>query len=182
MTLTMMPISLDHAITLIRVVVGVLLMGHGAQKLFGWFGGHGPSGTAGWFDSLAMPAPKALAVFVGLCELVGGLFFALGLLTPLAALAISVVALGAIAHHWPKGVWVSQGGFEYPLVLLVIAAAVGMAGAGAYALDAMYGISLPASATTIYVVGLALELVGLAVIQAMRTRRSLRQRTAASAV
>ena len=54
MTLTMMPISLDHAIALIRVVVGVLLMGHGAQKLFGWFGGHGPSGTASWLGLVLM--------------------------------------------------------------------------------------------------------------------------------
>jgi putative oxidoreductase len=178
MTLTMMPITLDHAIALIRVVVGLLLMGHGAQKLFGWFGGHGPSGTASWFDSLAMPAPKALATFVGLCELLGGLLFAVGLLTPLAALAISAVALGAIAHHWPNGVWVSRNGFEYPLVLLAIAAAVGLAGPGSYALDAIYGISLPSSTTVTYIVGLLLELVGLAAIQTARARRALRQRTA----
>jgi putative oxidoreductase len=181
MTLTMMPITLDHAIALLRVVVALLMMGHGAQKLFGWFGGHGLSGTAGWFDSLAMPMPKGLSIFVGLCELVGGLLFALGLLTPLAALAISAVALGAMAYHWPNGLWVSQNGFEYPLVLLTVAAAVGLAGPGAYALDAIYRISLTASATVIYAVGLVLELIGLALIQATRGRRMLQHRHPASA-
>jgi putative oxidoreductase len=184
MTLTMMPMTLDHSIALVRVVVGLLLMGHGAQKLFGWFGGHGLSGTAGWFDSLAMPMPKGLSVFVGLCELVGGLFFAFGLLTPLAALAISAVALGAIAYHWPNGLWVSQNGFEYPLVLLAVAAAVGLAGPGAYALDPIYGIyagGLLASPTAIYVVGLVLELLGLALIQVTRGRRMVQHRHRASA-
>jgi putative oxidoreductase len=179
MTLTMMPITFDHSIALIRVVVGPLLVGHGAQKLFGWFGGHGLSGTAGWFASLGMPMPKVLAVFVGLGELLGGLFFGLGLLTPLAALAISAVGLAAIAHHWPNGLWVTQNGFEYPLVLLVVAAAVGLAGPGAYALDLMYGISLSASATAIYLVGLALELIGLALIEGTRGRRMLQRASAA---
>ena len=108
MTLTMMPITLDHAIALVRVVVGLLFMGHGAQKLFGWFGGHGLSATADWFDSLAMPMPLALTVFIGLCEFVGGLCFALGLLTPVAALAISAVMLGAIAQNWPNGYGASE--------------------------------------------------------------------------
>jgi putative oxidoreductase len=180
MTLTMMPITLDHAIALLRVVVGLLFMGHGAQKLFGWFGGHGLSGTADWFDSLAMPMPFALTVFVGLCEFVGGLCFALGLLTPLAALAISAVMLGAIAQNWPNGLWVGQRGFEYDLVLLAVVAAVGLAGPGVYALDLIYGISLPASATAIYAVGLVLELIGLALIQAIRGRRMVQHQRASA--
>jgi putative oxidoreductase len=173
-----LPITLDHAVALIRVVVGLLLMGHGAQKLFGWFGGGGLSGTKAWFGSLGLPMPKGLVVFVGLCELVGGLFFGLGLLTPLAALAISAVALGAIAHHWPNGVWVSQNGFEYPLVLLAVAAAVGLAGPGAYALDALLSAGLLSSTTTIYMVGLVLELIGLAVIQVAGSREQVQHRSA----
>lgn len=180
-TLTMMPITLDHAIALLRVVVGLLFMGHGAQKLFGWFGGHGLSATANWFDSLAMPMPRGLTVFVGLCELFGGLLFALGLLTPLAALAISAVMLGAIAHRWPNGLWVIHNGFEYDLVLLAIAAAVGLAGPGAYALDPIYSVSLPASATGIYLVGLVLELIGLALIYSARGRRTVHHHRASAA-
>jgi putative oxidoreductase len=176
----MMPITLDHAVALLRVVVGLLMMGHGAQKLFGWFGGHGLSGTADWFDSLALPMPKGLSMFVGFCEFVGGLLFALGLLTPLAALAISAVALGAVAYHWPNGLWVSQNGFEYPLVLLAVAAAIGLAGPGAYALDLIYGINLQASPTAIYVVGLVVELIGLALIRATRGRRMVQHRHRAS--
>jgi putative oxidoreductase len=164
---------------LIRIVVGLLLVGHGAQKLFGAFGGHGIGGLAGWLGSLGVPAPTAFAWFVGLCEFVGGLLFAVGLLSPIAALAISAVMLGAIVLvHWAKGIRVTTGGLEYPLVL-ASAAAVGLAGPGRYALDAVYGIILPTSTSAVYLVGLVIELVALAAIQVARTRRAVAQPTAA---
>jgi putative oxidoreductase len=180
MPVILVPFTPDHAVALIRVVVGLLLVGHGAQKLFGAFGGHGIRGVAGWLGSLGVPAPTALAWLVGLCEFVGGLLFAVGLFSPIAALAISAVMLGAIVLvHGAKGIWVTSGGFEYPLVLLAIAAAVGLAGPGRYALDAVYGIVLPASANAIYLVGLLIEVVVLAAIQVARARRPLGQPTAA---
>jgi putative oxidoreductase len=168
------PLSLDHALALIRVVAGLMLAGHGAQKVLGWFGGYGPRGVAGWFGSMGIPAPLAFAWLVGLCELVGGICFALGLLTPLAALAITLVMLGAIfLVHWPHGLWNSKNGFEYPFLLFVIAAAIGLAGPGAYALDPTLGIHLAQPA--IYITGLIIELVGLAVIAALRGQRVAQQ-------
>jgi putative oxidoreductase len=173
------PFTLDHALALIRIVVGLLFMGHGAQKLFGWFGGHGVSGTAGWLRSLGLPAATGLTLFVGLCEFLGGLGLALGLLTPFAALAITAVMLGAIATvHWSQGLWVTNNGFEYPLVLLAIAVAVGLAGPGSYALDPYLGLQWPYQ--PIYLVGLLLELIGLAALLALRERQPAAQQAGAA--
>jgi putative oxidoreductase len=164
------PFTPEHALALLRVVIGLLLVGHGTQKLFGWWGGPGLPGFAGWLRSMGLPASGALALFVALAETLGGLGFALGLLTPLAALAITAVMLGAIGIvHWAHGLWVTAHGFEYPLVILAIAAAIGLAGPGAYALDAALRLALPHQ--TIYLLGAALELIGLAGLLALRRPR-----------
>ena len=99
-----------YGILLIRLVLGLTMAAHGAQKLFGWFGGPGLRGTAGFFGDLRFRAPLAIALMAALAELSGGLL-AIGLLTPLAAFAVCVVMLNAIAAvHWPKGFWNSAGG------------------------------------------------------------------------
>ena len=144
--------------------------------LFSAFGGPGVRGFAGWLKSMSIPAPTAFAWLVGLCEFVGGLLFAVGLFTPIAALAISGVMLGAIwLVHWSKGLWVSGGGFEYPFMLLTIAAAVGFSGPGLYAFDTAYGLTIPASTATIYLVGLVVEVLALVAIQVARTRGTVSQ-------
>lgn len=123
---------------LIRLVIGLLFVGHGAQKLFGWFGGYGPKGTGGWMESIGLKPGVAMAVAAGLLELVGGLLFAAGLLTPLAAVLLALTMLGAIVKvHGPNGIWSTQNGYEYPLVLLVVVIGVALTGAGAYSLDAL---------------------------------------------
>ena len=160
--MTLVPFSVDHALLLIRIVTGLLFAGHGAQKLFGSFGGPGIRGFAGWLGSLGVPAPVGFAWFVALCEFVGGLLFVLGLVSPVAALALTGVMLGAILLlHWAKGMWASSGGFEYPLMLLANAVAVGLAGPGRYAIDSVYGIGLPVPAQAIFIAGLALELIAV---------------------
>ena len=128
---------MEYGILLLRLVVGLTFAGHGAQKLFGWFGGGGPAGTAGFFSSLGYRGPSAMAVVAGLSELGGGLFFAAGLLTPLAALALVVVLLNAIATVvWPKGF---LGGFEFEVTLLTVALAVVATGPGRLSLDRAIG-------------------------------------------
>jgi putative oxidoreductase len=131
---------MSYGILLIRIVVGVTLGAHGAQKVFGWFGGHGPRGTAGFFgDGLGFRAPLLLAMAAGAAEL-SGLAFAAGFLTPLAALGIVVAMLTAIATvHWQKGFFMTEGGFEYNLVLIAVAVGVTMTGPGSYTLDAALG-------------------------------------------
>lgn len=123
---------------LVRLVVGLLFIGHGAQKLFGWFGGYGPKGTGGWMDSVGIKPGVVMAVLAGLMELLGGVLFAAGLLTPLAAVLIAATMLGAIVKvHGPNGLWSTANGYEYQLVLLVVAIGVALTGAGAYSLDAL---------------------------------------------
>ena len=148
---------MDLALLIIRVVVGLFLMGHGAQKLFGWFGGPGLKGVTGWLASMRLRPPGFWAFLVGLVEFGGGLLLALGLFSPLGSLGIGASMLVAIAKvHWPK-VWVTENGFELPLVYLTIALAVGIAGPGAYSLDQGLQTALPAPAALL---GVVLVLIG----------------------
>jgi putative oxidoreductase len=127
----------------LRVVVGLLFVGHGTQKLFGWFGGHGVRGTGGFFENLGYRPGRHHAVAAGIGEAGGGALLALGLLMPLAALAIIGVMVNAIgAVHGPNGVWVSDGGFEYPLVLIAAVFAMTAVGPGHWALDSLLPLPL----------------------------------------
>ncbi|WP_404321717.1 DoxX family protein [Cytobacillus firmus] len=127
---------MDLGLLIIRLVIGVLFIGHGAQKLFGWFGGHGLKGTGGWFDSIGMKPGVMIALFAGLAELIGGILFALGFLTPLAALMIAGTMIMAIVKvHGPNGLWATSNGYEYNLTLLSVAIGIALIGPGQYALD-----------------------------------------------
>lgn len=152
-------LNMDLGILVLRVVIGLLFIGHGAQKLFGWFGGHGLSGTAGWFASLGFNPPKFWALIAGLAEFLGGIGLVLGLLTPIAAAAIIGVMLMAIVKvHWPH-LWVTNNGFEYPLVNALVAAFLGLFGPGQYALDAYLNIAYPMPQT--FYIALAVAVIGV---------------------
>jgi putative oxidoreductase len=125
---------------LIRTVFGLTLAAHGSQKLFASFGGGGPAGTTRFFRSLGFRAPLLMALVAGLGELVGGLLFAFGLLTPVAALILAVVMLNAIGTvHWKKGFFNSAGGYEFNLAILATAVAITAIGPGRYSLDGALG-------------------------------------------
>jgi putative oxidoreductase len=131
---------MDTGLLIIRIVIGALLVGHGTQKLFGWFGGYGVAGTGQFMESLGYRPGKLNAALAGLGEALGGLFFALGLLTPLAAAAVIAVMVNAIvAVHLRNGVWVSDGGYEYNLVLSAVAAGIAFTGPGTASLDNAFG-------------------------------------------
>ena len=130
---------MSYGLLLLRVVVGGTMFSHGAQKLFGWFGGHGLRGTAGFFESMGWRMPLAMAFLAGLAE-TSGVAFALGLLTPLAALGIAVVMLNAIfVVHWRNGFFNSNGGVEFPLTLATVAVAVAATGPGRFSIDRLIG-------------------------------------------
>jgi putative oxidoreductase len=133
-----MMIMLGMGLLLVRLVVGILFMGHGAQKLFGWFGGYGPKGTGGWMESIGIKPGVAMAVLAGLMELVGGVLFALGWLTPLAAVLITLTMLAAIFKvHGKNGIWATANGYEYPLVIIAVAIGFALTGAGPISVDAI---------------------------------------------
>jgi len=125
-----------------RLLLGGGLMVHGSQKLFGWFGGHGPSGTGGFFEQLGFRPGVLFAVAAGLGEFVGGLLTLLGLGGALGPVLIVLVMLVAIfTVHISKGFLSSNGGWELPGMNIAAALAIAFAGSGVYALDAVFGLT-----------------------------------------
>src|SRR2546421_9839591 len=130
---------MSYGLLVLRVVIGGTIFAHGAQKLFGWFGGPGLRGTAGFFGSIGWRTPLLMALLAGLGES-SGLLFAAGFLTPLAALGIATVMLNAIfAVHWKNGFFSSNGGLEFPLSLATVAVAVAAIGPGRFSIDRLIG-------------------------------------------
>src|SRR3954471_16270048 len=128
-----------YGLLLLRVVAGLTIAAHGAQKLFGWFGGNGLEGTGAFFGK-DFKAGKAMALLAGLSEL-GGVLLALGLLTPLAAFGIVVTMATAIrVVHWRNGFFNHSRGYEYKLLLLTVPVAVVMTGPGRFSIDRAIGL------------------------------------------
>jgi putative oxidoreductase len=126
---------------LVRLIIGGLFVGHGTQKLRGWFGGPGVAGTEQMMDALKLHPPRRNALAAGATETAGGALLAAGLATPLAAAGLIGVMLTAIRTvHLPNGPWAANGGYEYNLVL--IAALLGLVdgGPGELSLDRALGI------------------------------------------
>jgi putative oxidoreductase len=126
----------DLGLLIIRLVIGLTFVGHGAQKLFGWFGGTGITGTGSWLESIGIKeGAKVWAILAGLFEFIGGLLFAAGFLTWLGAIMIVIIMIDAIfAVHGKNGYWMTNGGFEYNLVLIAAAIGVALIGPGEYVL------------------------------------------------
>ncbi|WP_289141130.1 DoxX family protein [uncultured Brevibacillus sp.] len=126
---------MDLGLLIIRLVIGLLFVGHGAQKLFGWFGGYGLKGTGGWLDSIGVKPGVAMALVAGLGELVGGLLFATGVGFWAGAILIAITMLVAIVKvHGQNGLWVTQNGYEYNLALIAVAIGLALVGPGTYVL------------------------------------------------
>ena len=127
---------MEVGLLVLRIVVGAFFVGHGAQKLFGWFRGHGLSGTGAAFEGMGLRPGRMMAAIAGTAEIAGGVLLGIGLLTPLAAaLLIAVMTLAIAIVHWRHGPWVAEGGWEYSVVLIAVAFAVTAVGPGKYSLD-----------------------------------------------
>lgn len=138
-----MTVTMNIALLIFRVVIGLTLAGHGAQKLFGWFGGPGPVRLRQGFEKQGY---KPAWFWVGLAivgELGGGLSFALGFLTPLGAAGIFGAMVMAARTHWKNGFFLQKGGYEYALMLAMASLTIGLIGPGSYALDTLLSIALP---------------------------------------
>lgn len=134
-------IGADFAVLILRLVIGLMVAGHGAQKLFGWFSGPGLKGFSGGMKRMGLRPPMFWATLAALGEFGGGLLLALGLLTPLGALGVMGAMFVAIVKvHWPKGFWNGKGGIEFPLALWTPAFAIGLAGPADFSLDHLLGL------------------------------------------
>src|SRR5436305_8815851 len=130
---------MDMARRIARLTLGSLFVGHGTQKLFGWFGGAGPKGTAEMFEGLGLRPGHRHARGAGLAETAGGALLALGLLTPLACALLTGVMTTAIRKvHGKNGVWISDGGFEYNAVVIAVLAILAEEGPGRPSVDASW--------------------------------------------
>ena len=134
---------MDIALLGLRLIVGLGFAAHGAQKLFGVFGGHGPEGTANFFELIGLRPGKVHAWAAGSAEFFGGLLIALGLVTPFAAAAlIAVMTAAVMTVHLRNGFFVSNNGYEYNLVLAVAVFALAGVGPGDWSFDNVLGINL----------------------------------------
>ncbi len=126
---------------IVRLVIGGLFIGHGTQKLYGWFGGPGPAGTEQMMQGLNMHPPRRNALAAGATETAGGALLAAGLATPVAAAGLIGVMITAIRTvHLPNGPWNAEGGYEYNLVLIAALLALVDGGPGELSVDGALGI------------------------------------------
>src|SRR6185436_21197012 len=156
---------MDLGVLVARVVLGSLMAAHGAQKLFGWFGGYGLAGVSGWLESIGYKPGKVFALAAGLSEFAGGLLITAGLFGPAGpALVIATMIVAAGSVHWPN-VFAASNGIELPLVYGVGAATLALTGYGRYSFDHAFGLSAlwsPAIVWSTLAVGVAGGVVTLA--------------------
>jgi putative oxidoreductase len=159
-----MAITLSSGLLILRLVAGLTIAAHGAQKLFGWFGGPGFTKMAQGLQKQGFKPAWFWTCLVILGEFGGGLSVAFGFLTPLGAAGIFAAMFMAIfKSHWKNGFWNSKRGLEFPLALLAMGVAIGLMGPGSYSLDALFGITLPYPLLffVLAVAGLVVDVIGL---------------------
>jgi putative oxidoreductase len=133
--------TLGAGLLLARLVFGALMAAHGGQKLFGWLGGYGIAGTAGFFEQLGFRPGRLFVITASVAELAGGILMALGLLGPVGpALVLSVMIVAAVSVHWKNGLFAGTNGIEVPLLYSAGAVALALIGPGPLSLDAVLGI------------------------------------------
>jgi putative oxidoreductase len=175
-----MTASVNLALLILRLVVGLTLIFHGTQKLFGWFGGSGLTQVMQGFTKQGFKPAWLWVGLVILGEVGGGLSVATGFLTPLGAAGIfGAMFMATFKSHWKKGFFASRGGYEYTLVLLTVSFALGLIGPGNYSLDALFGI-VAASPVLFIVLAVAAALVDIVGMYITRPARIAPASTASS--
>ena len=135
------PLSLNIGLLLGRIVIGLVMAAHGAQKLFGWFGGYGLNRTGEFFVHLGFRRGRAFATAASVTEITSGLLIALGFLGPIGpALIVSVMLVAVFTVHWRNGLFASDNGIEVPLLYATGAVALALSGYGRYSVDTWLGL------------------------------------------
>jgi putative oxidoreductase len=136
-----------------RVLLGWIFVAHGAQKVFGWFGGYGLKGTGGFYEGLGMKPGVFWAFVSGAGEMVGGALVLLGWLNPVGpALIVAVMIVAIFTVHISKGFWMTNGGYEYNLANIAAALAIAAAGSGAYSLDAIAPLAVLSQSNVAWII------------------------------
>ena len=133
---------MDTGLVIGRLVFGSLMAAHGSQKLFGWFGGHGLAGTAGFFETIGFRPGRLFATAAATAEVGSGLLVALGFLGPIGPALMLSVMIVASSLHWSNGVFAMNNGVEVPLLYATGAVALALVGPGAYSIDALLGLTV----------------------------------------
>jgi len=157
--------TIDLSLLILQLGIGLTFAAHGAQKLFGWWGGPGLAGWERAIEGMGFRPARFFAMTSGFVELGGGILLAIGLATPIAAAALAAQAIVIIGQvHWPNGFFNSRAGFEFPLLLGLGSAAIAVAGAGAISLDARIGLTVDPSIRLLLLgVGVVAGFVGLGI-------------------
>jgi putative oxidoreductase len=164
---------MELALLVLRVVVGLLFIGHGTQKLFGWWGGFGIDGTAGFFESIGLKPGKLHATAAGTAETVGGLLIALGLVMPVGAALITAVMVAAVLTvHLKNGLWNQDTGFEYHLTILAAIFALSAIGPAEWSLDNAFNIDMASNGWALAALGVGLVGGVAAVLQGRAASRA----------
>ena len=164
--------TLGLGLLVLRLVLGTYMAAHGAQKLLGWFGGHGLNATGEFMAQLGFRQGRTFATLASVTEVASGLLVALGLLGPIGpALMISVMIVAAATVHWKAGAFAQNGGVEVPVLYAVGALALALTGFGRFSLDAVLGLAPLESPSIAYAV-LAVGILGGFANLAMRGRMS----------
>jgi putative oxidoreductase len=154
--------GLDVGLLLGRLVFGLVMVAHGSQKLFGWFGGYGLTAVSGFFESLGFRPGRVFATAASVSEFVGGLLLALGFLGPIGpALILSIMIVAAVTVHLKGGLFAANNGIEVPLLYGTAAVMLALSGFGLYSFDAALG------ATSLWTPGIALTVLALGVVSAI---------------
>lgn len=161
--------EMDEALLVLRIIFAAMIFGHATQKLFGWFRGKGIAGTGAIFESLGLKPGKFMVLSAGLLELAAAASIALGLLTPLGAIALMGAMVVAAATLWHNGFWAHMGGMEVPFSYALLAIFLAWAGPGAYSVDAALGIDF--SSWWVAIGGFALAAAGSSPLVAMVQRQ-----------
>ena len=133
--------SLGTGLLLARLILGVLMVAHSGQKLFGWLGGYGIAGTAGYFEQLGFRPGRLFVITASVSEALSGILIALGLFGPVGpALLLMVMIVAAVSVHWKGGLFAATNGIEVPLLYATGAVALAFTGYGPFSLDAVLGI------------------------------------------